>query len=72
MNMQEVKPYVRESSEPTDVLSRDEFLATMLELFKSVYRPKPSIPDVELTAVIKPGGPRSNNEIFRAAKKKEL
>ena len=26
MNMKQVKPYVRESSEPTDMLSQDEFI----------------------------------------------
>ena len=72
MNMQQVKPYVRESSEPTDMISPDELLTTMLEPFKSENRPKPSIFDVELTEVIKTGDPRSKDERFRAAKKKEL
>ena len=72
MNMQQVKRFVRESSQPTDMLSRDEFLTTMLEPFKSVNRPKPSCFDVDLTQVIQPGDPRSNDERFRAARKKEL
>ena len=72
MNMQQVKPYVQESSEPTEMLSRDEFLTAILEPFKSVNRPKPSIFDVELTEVIKPGYLRSNDERFRAAKREEL
>ena len=70
MDMQQVKPYVREISQPTNMLSRDEFLTTVLEPFKSVNRPKPSSFDVELTEVIKLDDPRSNDEIFRAAKKK--
>ena len=72
MNMQQVKPFVRESSEPTDMLSRDVFLTTMLEPFKSVNRPKPSIFDIKLTEVIRPGDSRSTDVRFRAAKKKEL
>ena len=68
INMQHVMPYVRESSEPTDMRSRDESLTAMLELFSSVNRPKPSIFDVELTEVIKTGDPRSNDERFSAAK----
>ena len=36
MNMQQVKPYVQESPQPTNMLSRDEFLTTMMEPFESV------------------------------------
>ena len=72
MNMKQVKPYVRESPEPTDMLSRDEFLTAILEPFKSVNRPKSSIFDVKVTEVIKPGDPKSSDERFIAAKKKEL
>ena len=54
------------------MLSRDESLTAMSEPFKTVNRPKSSIFDVELTEVIKPDDSRSNDERFRAAKKKEL
>ena len=69
MNMQQVKPYVRESPQPTNMLSRDEFLTTMMEPFKSANRPKTSVFDVQITEVIKPNDPRSKDERVRAAKK---